>query len=268
MDPNMIFILVLGGSALAGTAFGLGYFLRKRYAERLIRTAESKAREILVTAKRESEDTLKRSERESKQFLSKAQSEFEDQIAQKKRDLENMEKVLRHREETMENRLETADKREREALYKLQEAVQKEKNVLEFESSLNKMIAQERDLLQKISKLDPEEAKTQLLKRMEVEIRRDVSRLIEQVESETKETADQKANRLISLAIMRNAGAYTTESTVTVVHLPNEEMKGRIIGKDGRNIKTFETLTGVDLIIDDTPQVVTLSAFDGVRREI
>lgn len=268
MDPNMIFLLVFAGAAVAGAAFGLGYFLRKRYAERLIRTAESKAREILVTAKRESEDTVKRSERESKQFLSKAQSEFEDQIAQKKRDLENMEKVLRHREETMENRLETADKREREALYKLQEAVQKEKSVLEFESSLNKMIAEERDLLQKISKLDPEEAKTQLLKRMEIEIRRDASRLIEQIESEAKETADQKANRLISLAIMRNAGAYTTESTVTVVHLPNEEMKGRIIGKDGRNIKTFETLTGVDLIIDDTPQVVTLSAFDGVRREI
>ena len=241
MDPNTIFLLVLIGLVVGGSAFGLGYFLRKRYAERLIRTAESKAREILVTAKRESEDTFKRSERESKQFLSKAQSDFEDQIAQKKRDLENMEKVLLHREETIQNRLETADKREREVLYKLQEAVQKEKNVLEFELSLNKMIAEERDLLQRISKLDPEEAKTQFLKRMEIELRRDASRLIEQVESEAKETADHKANRLISLAIMRNAGAYTTESTVSVVHLPNEEMKARIIGKDGRNIKTNET---------------------------
>ena len=121
MDPNTIFLLVLIGVVLAGTAFGLGYFVRKLYAERLIRTAESKAREILVTAKREAEDTLKRSERESKQFLSKAQSEFEDQIAQKKRELDNMEKVLLHREETIQNRLETADKREREALYKLQD---------------------------------------------------------------------------------------------------------------------------------------------------
>ncbi len=249
-------------------AFGIGYFMRKRFAERLIRTAESKAREILVTAKRESEDTLKRSDRESKQMISKVQSDFEDQIAQKKRDLENLEKVLRHREDTIENRLDSAEKREQEALYKLQESVQKEKALLEHEASLDKMIAQERDLLQKISKLDAEEAKTQFLKRMEVELRSDTGRLIEQIEKEAKEAADNKANRLISLAIMRNAAYYTTESTMTTVHLPNEEMKGRIIGKDGRNIKTFETVTGVDLIIDETPQVVSLSSFDGVRREI
>ena len=268
MDGNTLFILIFIALAIGGIAFGLGYFIRKRYAERLIRTAESKAREILVTAKRESEEVTKRSDRESKQYLTKAQSEFEDTIAQKKRDLDNSEKVLRHREETIENRLDLSEKREREALFKIQEAGQKEKNLQDLERSLDKMIAEEREILQKISQLNPEEARTQYLKRMETELRQESSKLIERIEGEAKETADQKAKRLVSLAIMRNAASYTTESTTTVVQLPSEDMKGRIIGKDGRNIKTFETHTGVDLIIDDTPQVVTLSSFDGVRREV
>lgn len=268
MDGNTLFLLILIALAIAGAAFGLGYFIRKRFAERLIRTAESKAREILVTAKREAEDSSKRADRESKQSLSKAQSEFEDAIAQKKRDLENLEKVLRHREETMDNRNDLAEKREREALYKLQQAELKEKDLEDHKRSLDRMIDEERGVLQKISQLDPEQAKSQLLKRMEIEIRQDASKLIETIENEARETAAEKARRLVSLAIMRNAAAYTTESTVTVVQLPSEDMKGRIIGKDGRNIKTFETQTGVDLVIDETPQVVTLSSFDGVRREV
>lgn len=268
MDGNTLFVLILIALAIAGVAFTIGYVIRKRFAERLIRTAESKAREILVTSKREAEENVKRSERESKNHLTKAQRDFEDQIAQQKRDLDNMEKVQRHREETLENRMESAEKREREALYQSQQAILKERQVLESEASLQKMISEERELLQKISKLDPEEAKTQFLKRMEIELRSDASRLIEKIEGEAKEVGEEKARKIISLAIMRNASAYASESSVTTVHLPSEEMKGRIIGKDGRNIKTFETLTGVDMIIDETPSVVTLSAFDGVRREI
>jgi ribonucrease Y len=268
MDGNTIFLIVVISAAVAGVFFAVGYVTRKRFAERLIRTAEGKARDILTTAKRESEEVLKRTDRESRQSITKAQSEFEDQIAQRKRDLDNLEKVQRHREETVANRLDTAEKREREALYKLQQAELKAKDIADLENSLNRMIGEEREVLQKISKLDPAEAKTQLLSRMEIEIRRDASKLIETIEHEAKETAEKKAQWFVSLAIMRNAAAYTTESSVTVVPLPSEDMKGRIIGKDGRNIKTFETQTGVDLVIDETPGVVTLSSFDGVRREV
>ena len=268
MDGNTIFILVIVALAVAGIFFAFGYFLRKRYAERLIRTAESKAREILVTAKRESEDTVKRSERESKTYLSRAQSEFEDKIAQQKRDLENFEKVLRHKEEQLEHKVDSAQKIEREALYKLQEATLKEKNIFDKEKALEVLIGEERELLQKISKLNPDEAKSQFLQRVEIEIRSDVSKLITEIEEEAKESAERKAKKILALSIMRCAAPQSLESTVTIVHLPNEEMKGRIIGKDGRNIKTFETLTGVDLIIDDTPESVVLSAFDGVRREV
>jgi ribonuclease Y len=268
MDIETVLIFVLSLAAASGIFFGVGFFVRKRYAERLIRTAESKAREILVTAKRESEDTLKRSERESKSYLSRSQSEFEDRIAQTKRDLENSEKLLKHKEETLDQKIEIIEKKEKEALFKLQEASHKEKGLIEKELSLEKLYAEEKENLKKISALDTEEAKRQLLKRMEIEIRSDTSRLIKEVESEAKDLADKRAKKILSLAIQRCAAGHSMESTITVVSLPNEEMKGRIIGKDGRNIKTFETLTGVDLVIDETPSAVTLSAFDGVRREI
>ena len=268
MDGNTIFVLVLASLAIAGAFFAVGYVVRKRFAERLIRTAESKARDILTTAKRETEEVLKRGERESKSFLSQAQSEFENKIAQQKRDLENLEKVLRHKEEQLEHKGDSAQKIEREALFKMQEASLMEKTIFDKEKSLEKLIEEERERLQKISNLDAEEAKSQLLKRMEVEIRFDVSKMIVSIEDEAKESADRKAKKILALAIMRCAAPHSLESTVTLVHLPNEEMKGRIIGKDGRNIKSFETLTGVDLVIDDTPESVVLSAFDGVRREV
>lgn len=268
MDGNLIFALILVGILLGIIFFGLGYFIRKRYAERLIRTAESKAREILVTAKRESEDTFKRAEKDTRNLISKAQSEFENQIAQTKRDLENSEKVLRHKENTIDQKTDLIEKKEREALFKLQEASLKEKSVADKEKSLEGLIQQEKETLKKISAIDTDEAKKQLLHRMEIEVRADASKMIVEIEGEAEATAEKKAKKILSLAIQRCAAAHTMESTVTVVHLPSEEMKGRIIGKDGRNIKTFETLTGVDLIIDETPAVVTLSSFDGIRREV
>lgn len=268
MDLNTILTLLFSGVALAGVSFAAGFFIRKFYAERLIRTAESKAKEILVGSKRESEDILKRADRESKQYLAKVQSDFENKVAQEKRDLQNLEKMLAHKEQIVDEKVSIIDKKEKEALFKLQEAASKEKSVLDREKSLEQMILEERGLLQKISGLDPEEARNQFLKRLEVDVRKDASRLIREIEGEAKELADQKAKKILSLAMQRCAAAHTIESTVTVLRLPNEEMKGRLIGKDGRNIKTFETLTGVDLVIDDTPGAVVLSAFDGVRREI
>ena len=268
MDLNTILTLIFSAAALVGVSFAFGFFVRKFYAERLIRTAESKAKEILVGAKRESEDTLKRAEKDSKQYLAKVQSDFENTVAKEKRDLQNLEKMLAHKEQIVDEKASIIDKKEKETLYKFQEAASKEKSILDREKSLEQMILEEREILQKMSGLNAEEAKNQFLKRLEIDIRKDASRLIKEVEDEAKETADKKAKKILGLAMQRCAAAHTIESTVTVVHLPNEEMKGRIIGKDGRNIKTFETLTGVDLVVDDTPGAVVLSAFDGVRREI
>ena len=265
LDP---FLAILLAVVLGLVFFAVGFYTRKRIAERLIRTAESKAREILVTAKRESEDTLKKAEKESKTYLAKVQGEFENKVGQTRRDFDNAEKVLKHKEETLEQKLDTIDKKEKQALFKLQEASLKEHEITDREKTLEKMLQEEREVLKKISSLDTNEAKKQLLERMETDIRSETSRLIRDIETTAKETADQKAKKILSLAIQRCAAQHSMDSTVTVVSLPSEEMKGRIIGKDGRNIKTFETLTGVDLVIDDTPGAVVLSAFDGVRREI
>lgn len=260
----IVFACLLGGAA----AFWAGYFLRKLYAERLIRTAESKAREILVGAKRESEDVLKRAEKDSRTNLFKAQTEFDNRIAQTKRDLENMQKVLDHKEATIDTRLDAAEKKDREAMFRLQESAKKELDIVEKNVALEKSILEQKTILQRISSLDSDAARKQLLQRMEIDLRGESSKLIIDIEHEAHRTADEKAKKILSLAMQRCAGAHTIDSTVTIVTLPNEEMKGRIIGKDGRNIKTFETLTGVDLVVDDTPTHVTLSAFDGVRREI
>ncbi len=268
MDTNDIFLLVLGTILVSGLFFAIGFYVRKRYAERLIRTAESKAREILVNAKREAEDTLKKAEKESKQNLSRLQSDFDNKVAQKTRDFENSEKIFKHKEGTIDQKIEKIEKKEREALFKLQEATNKEKTLEEKEKNLQKLFSEERQILQRISGLDVEEAKKQYLKRLEIDVRSDASHMIRDIETEAEQLADQKAKKILSLAIQRCAAEHSMESTATTVTLPNEEMKGRIIGKDGRNIKTFETLTGVDLVIDDTPGTVVLSAFDGVRREV
>ena len=268
MDGNLIFLLVLGGVLLTAFSFGVGFFVRKRYAERLIRTAESKAREILTLARRESEDTLKKADKEAKTYIAKVQGDFEDRFSDTRRNLEHSEKILKHKEDTLDQKLEIIDKKEKEALFRLQEASLKEKNILEKEHNLEKLYDEEREILKKLSALDTEEARKQFLKRMEIDLRGETSKLIREIEAEAQELSDKKAKKILSLAIQRCAASHTMESTVTTVPLPNEEMKGRIIGKDGRNIKTFETLTGVDLIIDETPQVVKLSAFDGIRREV
>jgi len=268
MDGNLIFALVLGGVLLAAAFFGIGYFARKRYAERLIRTAESKAREILTVTRRESEEMLKKADKEARSYLVKVQGEFESKVSDTRRNFENSEKMIQHKEDMVDQKLEIIDKKEKEAMFRLQEASLKEKTVVDREKSLEKLYEEEREVLKKLSELDGEEAKKQFLKRMEIDLRSETSKIIREVEAEANELSDKKAKKILSLALQRCAAAHTMESTVAVVPLPSEEMKGRIIGKDGRNIKTFETLTGVDLIIDETPQVVTLSAFDGIRREI
>ena len=264
----MIIIYSLLAIALGGVLFAVGYYVRKTYAERLIRTAESKAKSILTMAKRESEAIELKAEKDAKQYLAKVQSDFENNLAKEKREIQNLEKMLDHKEQTLGQKIDIIEKKEKEANFRLQEADQKKKSIQDKEEVLEKLVLEERNILQKLSNLNSEEAKKQFLKRLEIDVRSDSSRLIRQIEDEAKELADKKAKKILSLAIQRCAAPHTIESTTTLVQLPSEEMKGRLIGKDGRNIRSFETLTGVDLIIDDMPGAVVLSAFDGVRREV
>lgn len=267
MDTPSLMIFVPALVTTAAVTFGLGYFVRKRFGERLIRTAEGKAREILTAARREAEETRRKSDKESKSAVTVAQRDFEDKIAQTRRDLENEAKVIKHKESTIEQKLDIVEKKEREAAYRLQEAGQKEKEALEKERTLDKMIAEEQAALARASALDTDQARRELIKRMEIDVRSDVGRMIQSIEREALAEADTKAKKILAQAMQRMASQSVIEQTTTLVQLPADDMKGRLIGKDGRNIKTFETLTGVDLIIDDTPSAVTLSAFDGVRRE-
>lgn len=268
MGLRDILSFLIGGVIFGAPFFIVGFFVRKRFAERLIRTAESKAKEILVTAKRESESIVKGAQNESQKTIAKLQRDFEDKIAETRRDLQNQEKVLSHKENVVDQKIDIIEKKEKEAGFKLQEAAQKEKVVVDREKELERLLAEEKDALKRISSINPEDAKRELLKRMEIEVRTDAGRMIRDIEKQAEEEAEKKAKKILSLAIQRCAVDHTLDQTVTIVHLPADDMKGRIIGKDGRNIRTFETLTGVDLVIDETPGIVTLSSFDGVRREI
>ena len=265
---NEIIYLIVGGITLTGIAFFTGYQIRKAYGERLIRTAESKAREILVTAKRDAEDELKRADKEAKTYLVRVQADFDQKMLANRKDFEQRVKEFERKEASVDTKLDQAEKREKESAFLLQESDKKMKELVQKEQSLDKQIAEERTILEKLSGLNREEAKSQFLKRLEIDLRQDAGKLIQSIETEATDTAEKKAKKILSLAMQRLAAQHSMESTVTVVTLPSEDMKGRIIGKDGRNIRTFETLTGVDLVIDDTPGAVVLSAFDGVRREI
>ncbi len=256
-----IFIALSGG-------VGLGFLIKdvrdkkklkkiKEDAERILKEAQDKAREILRTA-----------DLDGKELLYKLRVNFDKQTAQKREELNQLERRLSQREENLEKRLDFIESKEKELSRKEAETRQLAAELKEKENHLNSLIAQEKEMLQKISSLTPEEAREMLLQRFEEELRKEKARMIQEMENELKEEADKKAKEIVSLAIQRCAVEHTTETTVSVVQLPNDEIKGRIIGREGRNIRTFEMVTGVDLVIDDTPEAVSISSFDPIRREI
>ena len=218
----------------------------RRLREQTEKEAETKRREILIEAKDEAHRIRAEVDRENRD---------------KRADIQRLERRLTQKEEVLDRRLENLERKERSLTAKEQEADR-------LGQEANNLIQQHREELQRISGLSVEEAKILLLKMIEDETKHEAARLIRDIEAQTKEEADKKARDIISLAIQRCAVDQTSETTVSVVPLPNDEMKGRIIGREGRNIRAFETLTGVDLIIDDTPEAVVLSGFDPVRREV
>lgn len=262
----MLNIIIFGAIALIATY--LGYFLRKYLAEKKIQNAEAQAQYILEQAKKEAQDRRREVELEAKDLLYRLRSDFDRETKDRRQEMSNLEKRLAQKEENIDRRLELLEKKEKEIDTKHENIRKQEETLKAKENQLHSLIAEEKERLQKISSLSAEEAKQILLSRLNEELNAEKAVFIKRQEEELRSASDKKAREILSLAIERCAAEHTVESTVSVVTLPNDEMKGRVIGREGRNIRALEMATGVDVIIDDTPEAVTLSAFDTVRREI
>ncbi|MBT2682956.1 ribonuclease Y [Bacillus sp. ISL-37] len=256
-------------SILLGLFVGavVGYFYRKSVAEAKIAGAKNAAEQIVEDAKREAEAMKKESLLEAKDENHKLRSEAEREIRERRNELQKQENRLLQKEENLDRKDESLNKREN-LLEKKDDALSKrQQHIEEMESKVDEMVRNQQTELERISGLTRDEAKSIILERTEQELAHDIALMIKENENRAKEESDKKAKEVLSLAIQRCAADHVAETTVSVVNLPNDEMKGRIIGREGRNIRTLETLTGIDLIIDDTPEAVILSGFDPIRRE-
>jgi len=241
--------------------FAIGYFARKYIAEAKIKSAEDEAKKIISDAQIKAESLKKEALIEAKEEILRQKNEFERELKERRNELQRTERRLQQKEEALDRKAEALEKKEEMVAKKEQEVNRLNEKVTEL---YNTQVAE----LERISGMTTEEAKEYLLNKVKEEIRHEMAMMIKEIEMQAKEEAQKKAKEIISYAIQKCAPDYVAETTVSVVTLPNDEMKGRIIGREGRNIRALETLTGVDLIIDDTPEAVILSAFDPVKREI
>lgn len=261
--PNIIIPIVVSAISIYA-----GYLLRKHIAEKKVQDAEAKAKQIIEQAKKEAQDKHREADLEAKDLLYRMRQDFERTTQERRQEITNAEKRLAQKEENIDRRLDLLEKKEKEIEAK-QEGLRKQEDTLKAkDNQLHLLIAEEKERLQKISSLSAEEAKHILLNRLNEELTNEKAALIRKQEEELRLAVEKKAKEIISLAIQKCAADHTVESTVSVVNLPSDEMKGRVIGREGRNIRAFEMATGVDVIIDDTPEAVTLSSFDPVRREV
>ncbi|MBQ2809329.1 MAG: ribonuclease Y [Clostridia bacterium] len=256
---------VIGGAIgiAVGALIGaiIGYIIRKKSAEKRVGSAEAQAASILENAMLAAETKRKEMILEAKEQILADKNEFEREVKERRNELSRQEQRLNNKEENLDRKTEALEKRE-EALAK---------KIKEYEELLEKVktIREEQlKLLERISGYSIEEARALLIKNLEDEVRHEQAQRLMELEAEWRENADAEARNIIALAIARCAADHVSEATISVVQIPNDDMKGRIIGREGRNVRTIENLTGVELIIDDTPEVITISGFDPVRREI
>lgn len=256
----MLIKIIIGLIALVIGAL-IGYIYRKNVGEKAIGSAEQKARNLILDAENKSETIKKETILEAKEEAHRLRSEAERDARERRAEIQRSERRLIQKEESLDKKIENIEKKE-------ESITKKEQILIDKQKELDGFLARQMEELERISGYTVEEAKAILLANTEKEVRHEASIMIKEIETKAKEEADKKAKYIITGAIQRCAADHVAESTVSVVNLPNDEMKGRIIGREGRNIRTIETLTGVDLIIDDTPEAVILSGFDPVRREI
>lgn len=258
-------LLLLGGLAAGGAA---GYLSRGRANTLQVKAADEEARLLLDGARLRAESVSRQAELEARETALKAQGEAEEALREQRRGIDELEKALRGQLEKVERRAEGVEAASRELderqrrLKEGEEALDRERGAVEARSHALQ------GQLEQIAGLSADEARTQLVSAVEADARLEIGKRLKRLEDEARETADRKAKRLIAMAIQRYAGEYVAERTVSVVNLPNEDMKGRIIGREGRNIRALEAATGIDLIIDDTPEAVILSGYNPFRREI
>ena len=256
-----IAISILIAVITAAVGVLIGYIIRKNVGEKAIGSAEQKAKNLVLDAQNRSETIRKEIELEAKEEAHKLRQEAEREIRERRSELSRTERKISQREESIEKLLASAEKKE-------ERASARERELNEKRQELDHALDRQKEELEKISGLTQEEAKELLLEEIEKDCRKEASQLIKEIEQKAREEADRNAKEIITGAIQRCAADHVAETTLSVVNLPNDDMKGRIIGREGRNIRAIETATGVDLIIDDTPEAVIISGFDPVRREI
>ncbi len=263
MDLITIISILLG--LIVGAV--VGYFVHKSIADAKVAGAKNAADQILEDAKRDADSLKKEALLEAKDEIHKLRTEAEREVRERRNEMQKQENRLVQREENLDRKEDTLNKRDNLLEKKDDSLNLRQQHIEEMESKVDELVRKQQTELERISSLTREEAKTIIIDRMEQELTHDTAIMIKESENRAKEEADKKAKEILSLAIQRCAADHVAETTVSVVNLPNDEMKGRIIGREGRNIRTLETLTGIDLIIDDTPEAVILSGFDPIRRE-
>ena len=254
-------ILCIALVVVGAVCFFIGMTYRKKVAEKEIGSAEEEARRIINESIKGGESKKREMLLEAKEEIHKSRNEYEKEVKERRSELQKQERRLQQKEESLDKKLDLHEKKE-------DELAKKAANIQAQQEEVASLKRSQMEMLEKISGLTQEEAKAYILKGVEDDVRHETAVKIKEIEQQLKDDADALAREIITTAIQRCAADHVAEATVSVVPLPNDEMKGRIIGREGRNIRTLETITGVDLIIDDTPEAITVSSFDPVRREI
>ncbi len=251
-----------------GVGFAIAFWIRGMIVSQKVKAAEAEASRLLEDSRRKSETLLKEADLEVKDRLFKMKSDFDAETKETRSELKKRETRLMQKEENVDRKIEQHEQKDQELQRKERMLKKRENEIERQELKYQELLEEQKHQLEKISGLSIEQAKELLIRAMENEARYEGARIVKKIENEAKEQADRKAKKILATAIQRYAGEYVAERTVSVVPLPSDEMKGRIIGREGRNIRALEAATGVDLIIDDTPEAVILSGFNPVRREV
>lgn len=268
-DVLLFLVAALGAGGLAGAAFFfIGRRVERKVAQAAGRAAEQQAQRVLEQARRDAEAARHEAVLAAREEIVRARELWEQEVQRRRRDVEHLERRCEEREQALDRRAALLEERELELENRERSVADRERHVRDTEDELSRILAEQRSRLEQIAGMTAAEAKAELMRQMTEEAKSEAAAIVRDIREEAKRTAEREAKKIVTLAIQRLAPEITAENSVSVVALPNDEMKGRIIGREGRNIRAFETATGVDVIIDDTPDAVTISCFDPVRREV